>query len=108
MEFEPGIQKIHGPELSEGPQGQVEEVDDVHCQHGDQVELKALIVRGVDLVAEAGVAELVAFLEQGHGQGRKPERAHHQEFGQVKSEISCTVDDFCKSLFLAWNFFAFS
>jgi len=40
VKLEPGVQEVHRSELAEGPEAEVEEVDDVDSQHGDEVELK--------------------------------------------------------------------
>ena len=40
VKLEPGVQEVHGSELAESPEAEVEEVDDVDGQHRDEVELK--------------------------------------------------------------------
>ncbi len=39
MELEPGVEEVHGAKLPKSSQAEVEQVDDVDSQHGDEVQL---------------------------------------------------------------------
>ena len=43
MKLEPRVQEVHRSKLAEGPEAEVEEVDDVDCQHRDEIQLKAIV-----------------------------------------------------------------
>ena len=45
MELEPGVEEVHSAKLSEGSQAEVEEVDDVDGQHGDEVKLRNKFIK---------------------------------------------------------------
>ena len=51
------------------PERQIHEVDDVESKGASEEELEVLVVRGVELVAEGGVPQLVRLLQNGHRDG---------------------------------------
>ncbi len=55
MELEPGLNEVHCPEFSKGPECQVEEVGGVAAKEGHEQKLEVVVVSRLELEKKARV-----------------------------------------------------